>query len=113
MPLPPPVRSVRLMISSRKSVAQITLPPMRMRPNTCGMTAPSPEPVIRAASRRAPSTRCVSPPMSMPTTQLSTTEPTVVPIMPPMVAAETPRIVPPMAPPIAAPAMPNAIAAMA
>ena len=46
------------------------------------------------------------------TIQLSTTAPTVEPIMPPMVAALTPRTAPPIVPPIAAPAAPRMRVAM-
>ena len=78
---------------------------MRMRPQSRGITAPSVEEVMRKLSSRWPSTRWVG--ASEETIQLSTTAPTVEPIMPPMVAAQTPRIAPPMQPPMAAPAAPR------
>ena len=65
---------------------------------------------MRKLSSRAPSMRWVG--ASDETIQLSTTEPMVEPIMPPMVAAETPRTAPPMQPPIAAPAAPRMRVAM-
>jgi hypothetical protein len=69
------------------------------------MTAPSVEEVMRRESSRGPSKRW--PGASDDTIQLSTTAPTLEPIMPPIVAAETPRIEPPMLPPRAAPAAPR------
>ena len=109
-PLPPPVRWRVVLVSSRKSVAQTMLPPIRMRPQSRGITAPSVEEVMRRQSSRWPSTRCDG--ASEDTIQLSTTAPTVEPIMPPMVAAETPSTAPPIEPPIAAPAAPRMRVAM-
>ena len=109
-PLPPPVRWRVVLVSSRKSVAQTMLPPIRMRPQSRGITAPSVEEVMRRLSSRWPSTRWLG--ASEDTIQLSTTAPTVEPIMPPMVAAETPSTAPPIEPPIAAPAAPRMRVAM-
>ena len=60
---------------------------------------------MRRVSSRAPPIRW--PGASEETIQLSTTEPTAEPIMPPIAAVETPRIAPPMLPPMAAPAAPS------
>jgi hypothetical protein len=81
------------------------LPPIRIRPQSRGITAPSVKEVMRRLSSRWPSTRWLG--ASEDTIQLSTTAPTVEPIMPPMVAAETPSTAPPIEPPIAAPAAPR------
>jgi len=99
LPLPPPWLVV--LTSSRKSVAQMMLPPMRIRPNRRGITAPSVEEVMRKLSSRAPSMRWAG--ASEETIQLSTTEPMVEPMKPPMAAPEKPRMAPPNAPPIAEP----------
>jgi hypothetical protein len=88
----------------------MTLPPIRMRPKTCGMTAPSVDEVMRRLSSRWLSIRWVG--ASDDTMKLSTTEPTADPTKPPMVAALTPRMLPPMLPPMAEPAKPRAREAM-
>src|SRR6056297_3018032 len=86
------------------------LPPMRIRPWSRGITAPSVAEVMRRVSSRGPSMRCVGASDEM--IQLSTTEPMLEPMKPPMVAALTPRIAPPMLPPMAAPAAPRTSVAM-
>jgi hypothetical protein len=60
---------------------------------------------MRRESSRGPSNRW--PGASDDTIQLSTTAPTLEPIMPPMAAAEAPRIEPPIEPPMAVPAAPR------
>jgi hypothetical protein len=101
---------VLVFVSSRKSVVQMMLPPIRIRPWSRGMTAPSVADVMRSVSSRAPSMRCAGASDEM--IQLSTTEPMVEPMNPPMVAALTPRIAPPILPPMAAPAAPRMRVAM-
>ena len=108
LPLPPPWLVV--LTSSRKSVAQMMLPPMRMRPNRRGITAPSVEEVMRKLSSRAPSMRCAG--ARDDTIQLSTTDPMVEPMKPPTAAPEKPRMAPPNAPPIAEPTAPRTRVAM-
>lgn len=75
-----------------------------------GITAPSVAEVMRSVSSRAPSIRCAG--ASEDTIQLSTTEPTVEPMNPPMAAPEKPRIAPPKAPPMAVPTAPRTSVAM-
>ena len=53
-PLPP---ELVVLTSSEKSVAQMMLPPSRIRPNRRGITAPSVAEVMRKLSSRAPSMR--------------------------------------------------------
>jgi hypothetical protein len=65
---------------------------------------------MRRESSRGPSNRW--PGASDDTIQLSTTAPTLEPIMPPMAAAEAPRIEPPIEPPMAVPAAPRTRVAM-
>ena len=103
--LRPPMRWVEVTFSSRKSVAQISVPPMRMRPKRRGIGAPSVAAVTRSASRRAPSTRWAG--WRRLSSMASTLLPSAVPMAPPMVAAEIPRIEPPTMPPTAAPAAPR------
>ena len=98
-PLPPP--EVLVLTCSVKSVAQMMLPPRRIRPQTRGITAPSVEVVTARFSSRAPS--IVWPGAREETIQLSTTEPTKEPTAPPMVTAETPRTAPPTEAPMALP----------
>jgi hypothetical protein len=72
---------VVVLTSSRKSVAQMMLPPIRMRPKRRGMTAPSVEEVMRSCRAARPRSLRRG---SEDTIQLSTTDPMVDPMKPPM-----------------------------
>ena len=65
---------------------------------------------MRKLSSRAPSMRCAG--ASEETIQLSTTDPMLEPMKPPIAAAEKPRMEPPMLPPIAEPTAPRTKVAM-
>ncbi|SUZ33220.1 hypothetical protein ROE7235_02989 [Roseibaca ekhonensis] len=60
---------------------------------------------MRKESSRAPSMRCAG--ASEDTSQLSTADPTVEPIMPPITVPDSPRIAPPKLDPIAEPTAPR------
>ena len=107
LPLPP---ELEVFTSSEKSVAQMILPPSRIRPNRRGITAPSVAEVMRRLSSRAPSMRW--PGDSEATSAESITDPMDEPIMPPMAAPERPRMVPPNPAPRAEPTAPRTIDAM-